>query len=224
MDCPRVISDQAEVEGGRTMYLRKQLASVQPFVPGPMQLRYEVPSGATSVVVSYTLSSNEGSQVPAAHVLVKRADAPITFSYDLIGVDDPGDPTGEVGKIREVTWVRGDWDLEAEGEPDGDGATRATIAGLHEGEVLHLTLVAVSDGDIVASSVWVTTPGVHDDDATGTGDFDDLPGGLDEVRPGAAQAGGCGCTSGPVSPVPVGGSGLGVWALLAVRRRSGRRR
>lgn len=192
-DCRRVIVDPGAAASGRSMYLRRVTAGIQPFYPGPMQLRGVVPPGKTALEVRMSLRSSSDGIDPTVVVLVKRADQPITFGYDLVAAPDPGDPSGQTGKVREVILVGGDWDLEIEPRVDADGRYTATIGGLHPGDVVHVSVAATSTADVVASGVSLGPPG-----ATPASDPDDHEpeahtGGRQEVVPGEAVTSGCGC-------------------------------
>lgn len=223
VDCPRVITDPDALEEGRSMYLRRANVTVQPFLPGPMQLRAEVPDGATALDVHFGLRGNEEPD-DAVVVLVKRGEERVHFTYELIAVDDPGDSTGESGRIREVTRTDGDWDLELEPSQQTGGGFTATIHNVHEGEVVHIALAARGPSDLVATSVVVSPVGVSQmpgdtDDAADTdaqepvAEVPAVPDG--SVSADATSAGGCGCHSGPESAIL-----LGWWILpLMLRRR-----
>jgi hypothetical protein len=213
IDCPRVITDPEEVVGGRTMYLRKVSAAVEPFWPGPMQLRYRVPADAHELVVELDLDPRGSDDPPAAAVLVKRAADPIAFTYDLVARDDAGDPTGASGKVRELTLVGGDWDRRVEVERIADDAHRATIGGLQPGEVVHLALVATAEVDATATKVRIV-----DDVAAAGSSSDDDGGGEDDLREdvhGTATTATCACTATPRAS--------DAWLLLLalLRRRRG---
>ena len=209
-NCARIISDREQVEAGRSMYLRRKNAAVHPFWPGPMQLRYEVPEGVDAVEIAYGTRGREEDRIGAA-VLIKWGPEPITFEYELSALEDPG-------RIREVTLVSGDWDLELEPPELEDGQYRAKVENVAPGEVFHVTLASLSGGDVTASSVRVvpnvfTPPGEEDeadDDDDAAADDDDGP-----VHAGAAVAGGCGCRQPPEAPLPW----LLILPLLALRRR-----
>lgn len=216
LDCPRVITDPDEVGDGRTMHLRGKTATIQPFTPGAMQLRYEVPAGATAAQLSYRLSSRDDELDALGLVLVKRADEPIQYEYELIAVNDLGDPTGTVNKIREVTNVSGDWDEEIEGVHLTGNEYQAAIDGLQPGEVIHVTLVVTGQASATASGVFISAPGVPENEEGGSSSGGSEPEADDEerVQGDGAVAGRCGCrTSTP-------GSGLlALLALLGLRRR-----
>lgn len=224
LDCPRVVGDELATSG-RTMHLRRRTSVVQPFYPGPMQLRYEVPPGVDTVYVSYTLRGREGENPaddPGAVVLVRRADNPITFTYRLVDADDPGDSTEEVGRIREVTLVEGDWDLELQADLLEDTTYIAPLSNVREGEILHLALASMSEGDLVASDVKVLShhyvPPAAGDSDVGSSSGGDAEPTADRVAGVGPTVGGCGCTSArrvhPAAPMA-----LFVLGLCAVRRR-----
>ena len=218
-DCPRVITDPAAVAEGRTMFLRKVSASVQPFWPGPMQLRYEVPDDAHELVVAVDLSTR-GSGEPTAAVLVKRGASPIAFTYDLVARDDAGDPTGAATKVRELTLVGGDWDQRFEATRIAGDAHEVEVGGLQPGEVVYLAVVATANVDVTASNVRVVDGRDHDalgsssDDGQGDGQV------REDVHGSEASAS-CACTSaGPGAPwAVVVVPGLRLVALGRRRRR-----
>ncbi|HET6582052.1 MAG TPA: hypothetical protein VFG69_01370 [Nannocystaceae bacterium] len=179
-DCPRVIVDPDQVAAGRTMYLRRNGPAMVPFAPGPMQLRYEVPAGSDELVVRFDLESR-GNDPVTASVLVKRADAPLEFTYRLVTRDDLGDPTGASNKIREVVLVEGDWDLEVPAlQIDGE-EHEARVGGLRPGEVVHIGVVDTATTDAVAKGVRVVDP-----DGAGQGEGGSSSSGGDDVAMGAA--------------------------------------
>jgi len=223
-DCPRVITDPDAVAAGRTMHLRRSNASVQPFLPGPMQLRAVVPPGATSLEVHFGLRGDEEPEDRAV-VLVKRGDTRMHFTYELVAVDDPGDSTGETGRIREVTRTDGDWDMELDPVLLPDGAYVARITNVHEGEVVHVALAAAGPADLVATSVAVLPIDAHapEPDEGETDSDGDEPAKDASVSAQATSAGGCGCHTGPDSATLV------AWWMLPLmmrrrRTRTGRRR
>lgn len=194
-DCPRVATEPGDVRTGVTLHVRRRGPATQPFFPGPLQLRYRVPPGATVVEIRVrTRSRGEGPT--GVRFLVKRSAQPITFEYDVVAVDEPGDPTGMTGRIREVTFVDGDWDREYEGEPVVGDESVVRVA-VRPGETLHVAVANVADEDVVLSSLRVYAPGVDvaqdADEVVGTGTGTGVT--VEEVRPGAAVAGGCGCRS-----------------------------
>ncbi|MBV1861050.1 MAG: M36 family metallopeptidase, partial [Nannocystaceae bacterium] len=221
LDCPRVITDPDAVEAGRSIYLRRASVTVQPFLPGPMQLRAEVPAGATALKVHFGLRGAEDPEDRVV-VLVKRNEGRVHFTYELIAVDDPGDSTGESGRIREVTRTDGDWDLELDPVEQIGGGYSATIANLHEGEIVHVAFAARGPSDLVATEVAVSPVGVPRmpegvEDGADT-DGGDLPAGA-SVSAQSTAAGGCGCHTGPGSAIL-----FGWWILpLMLRRRRPRR-
>ncbi|MGH1343123.1 MAG: hypothetical protein ACRBN8_16315 [Nannocystales bacterium] len=220
LDCPRVIVGAETLQEGRSIYLRRANVTVQPFLPGPMQLRAEVPQGASALEVHFGLRGDEQPEDTVV-LLVKRGEERVHFTYELIAVDDPGDSTGESGRIREVTRTDGDWDLELDPVAQTDGGFSAMITPVHEGEVVHIALAARGPSDLVATSVTVSPVGVPaSSDETG-GDMDtDAPAPPPDgsVSADATSAGGCGCHSGPDSAIL-----LGWWILpLMLRRRRGR--
>lgn len=215
MDCPRVITDQDAVRSGRTMHLRRNSVAAQPFTPGPMQLRAEVPPGADALEVHFDLRGDDTPEDRAV-VLVKRSDSRITFTYEVVGIDDPGDATGETGRIREVTRADGDWDAEVEPirQPTGDYIAR--IPNVRAGDVVHVALAALGPSDLIATSVAVLPIGeIEEVETGGEGETDgDAPSSDGSVSAQATSAGGCGCHTGPDSAI------LAWWILpLMLRRR-----
>lgn len=212
LDCPRVITDPDDVTSGRTMYLKKVSTAVEPFWPGPMQLRYRVPDDAHELVVEFDLDPRGSDDQPEAAVLLKRGATPIAFTYDLVARDDAGDPTGASGKIRELTLVGGDWDRRIEAVRIADDAHRVVIGGLQPGEVVHLGLVATAEVDATATKVRVVDD-FEDDDSTS-----DDAGMDDEAREdvhGTAATASCGCTEAR----PTAMRALLVLALAGLGRR-----
>lgn len=202
LDCPRVIRDTAGLTEGRTIYLRKRSSSVLPFWPGPVQLRAEVGPGHDALELELQLDARGGDDPPEALLLVKHGDAPIEFRYDLVARDDPGDPSGGSGKVRELTLVSGDWDREIAitsrcGEVCDDGGRwGARIDGLRPGDVVHLGLVASGTIDAVATELAIVSglaPADADGD-TGGSDGDTAPAGEDAVHGYGATAS-CACTA-----------------------------
>ncbi len=220
LDCPRVITDPDAVQAGRSIYLRRSSVTMEPFVPGPMQLQARVPPGASALEVTFDLRGDEEPE-DAVVLLVKRGEERMHFSYELIAVDDPGDSTGESGRIREVTRVEGDWDFELEPVPRTGGGFSASIANVHEGEVVHVALAAVGPSDLVATSVAISPVGVSEalGDTDGGVDTDaQAPATGASVSAQGTAAGGCGCNTGPGSAILLG------WILpLMLRRRRPRR-
>lgn len=220
LDCPRVITDPDAVQAGRSIYLRRASVTVQPFVPGPMQVRAEVPAGASELKVHFGLRGNEEPEDRVV-LLVKRGEARVHFTYELIAVDDPGDSTGESGRIREVTRTDGDWDLELEPVLQTNGDYAATIANLHEGEVVHVALAARGPSDLVATAFAISPVGAPQPSGDTDGGVDtdgQEPPADGSVSAEATSAGGCGCHTGPGSAIL-----FGWWILpLMLRRRRGR--
>lgn len=198
IDCPRVITDPDQVIAGRTMHLRKVSASVQPFWPGPMQLRYQVPDDAHGLTVTFELSGRGSEDPPQAAVLLKRGATPIAFTYDLVARDDAGDPTGASGKVRELTLVGGDWGRRIDATRTVGDAHEVAIGGLQPGEVVHLSVVATAAVDAVATDVRVVDDR-SDDAGSSSGDPADDGGagggaGRDDVHGEGATAS-CACAS-----------------------------
>ncbi|MBK8717715.1 MAG: M36 family metallopeptidase [Deltaproteobacteria bacterium] len=226
LDCVRVVSDPVALAQGRVMYLRKRSAAVEPFWPGPVQLR--VVAEATEVELSMNLRTRNSDAPPTAALLVKRGATPIAFTYDLVARDDPGTPTSGSSKTREVTLVGGDWDRQLPIEALADDRHRVVIEGVRPGEVLHLAFVATEAVDVVAIDLAVVAGAVGapdgDDGTTGEGEGDgdgdgDGEGGLEVVHADAGTAS-CACRSRGAAP-----TGLPWLLVLAapLRPRRGRR-
>lgn len=214
-DCPRVVVDPDEVAAGRTMYLRKAGPSVHPFAPGPMQLRHQLGDDADELVVRFELESRSATEPVTASVIVKRADAPIEFTYELVARDDVGDPSGSSSKVREVVLVEGDWDLEVPAVRISRDEHEVRVGGLRPGEVVHLSLVDTGLADAVASSVRVVDPdGTELDDGGSSSDTGGEPAADARVTGTRGQAS-CACTSARDR----GLVGLAPWWLLLLRRR-----
>lgn len=216
-DCPRVITDQRRVEVGQTMYLRRLTSAAQPFYPGPMQLRYEVPPGVSRAFVRFKLVAQGSSNPVYAHVLVRRADTPITFEYRLVAVDEEvevpedGSEPEDPDPVREVILTTGDWDDELMPYEYAPNEYEVELTGLAPGQVLHLGLVNVATNTAVASSVRVQTDVAVDDDEEGEGETEGpmpQPNGVDIDDAERTVAGGCTCTHDGGGDAPTG------WALM----------
>jgi MYXO-CTERM domain-containing protein len=227
-DCPRVITDAEAVEAGRSMYLRPKSTSVTPFFPGPMQLRHEIPQGSDNLIVRFRLSprgTSTGNPITSpvgAIALIKRADEPIQFQYDLVAAEQTGDPSKV--QIREITRVSGDWDLERAATLIVGSENQLVIRGMRPGEVVYLTLVNTETTEAVAGSVSVVSVPTELLDqgsipSQGGGDGDDEE--PDDAGAGGAELGepmtSCACSS-----EGDGAGGLASLALLSApwwRRR-----
>lgn len=152
LNCPRVITDPEATQSGRSVYLRRKIDSVEPFFPGPVQLRHVVPEGSDNVVVRYTIG---GSGNPQAELLLKRADEPIEFTYEFAVIESPGDDGEPV--VAEMTLVGGDWDLHRAATELTGNTRQVVVRGLLPGEVVHLTLVTRSTNEAVASGFHVVS-------------------------------------------------------------------
>ena len=217
VDCPRIIDDPDAVKAGRSMYLRRTTNTVHPYYPGPMQLRYEVPEGVDAVDIAFGLR-NRPDDGTAAVVLVKWGDTPIEFAYELAALDDPGDATGEAGRIREVTLVSGDFDLELTPEEIEKDEFRAPLRNLSPGRVFHVALATRATTEVVASNVRIVgDPYVPDADETGGSTGEEVePADTDaRVHGEGAVAGGCGCGTGR-APAP---AWFAIVLAAACRRR-----
>ncbi|HWB77727.1 MAG TPA: hypothetical protein VG755_22325 [Nannocystaceae bacterium] len=214
-DCPRVIGDPEQLADGITMYLRKTSSSVEPFWPGPMQLRHEVPQDRDRMTVSVELTPRGSSDPTSASLLVKRGDTPIAYTYSLVARDADGDPSGASKKVRELTLVEGDWDEIVPLTRVADAVHEAEIDGLHPGEVVHVALVATAPVDALVSRLRVLAPvpsedtSSSDDDGDGGGDREQRVGGADSTAS-------CACD--------VRGSDPSVLLALALLRRRRSRR
>ncbi len=155
--CERVIVDPARVSAGRTMYLRAKGAAVAPFFPGPMQLRHEVPEGSDNIIVRFRLGANdEVPGVPSgAVVLIKRADAPIEFTYTLTALDRA--PDGNKPSAREIIAVEGDWDHQRVPSLLATSDNQLVLRGFRPGEVVHVALANVTSAEVSASGVAVVS-------------------------------------------------------------------
>lgn len=224
-DCPRVIEDPERVAAGRSMYLRPAGAAVTPFFPGPMQLRHEVPPGTDNVVIRYRLSAGGGPPDNPVGVvaLIKRADAPIEFTYTLTAVDrNPGG--ANKGAVREVVQVEGDWDYQLVPSLISQSDNQLVLRGFQPGEVVHVAFANLTTSESVISSAAVLSlpPQLLDEGTvpvevgaaeteTGGGTGPSAP----EVDVGEAEAS-CACR-GSGAPAPT-------WALLLLALPRRRRR
>ena len=226
-DCKRVITDPERVAGGRTMYLRGKTAAVTPFFPGPMQLRHEVPAGSDNVVVKFRMGGGSGIAGNPAGVLVliKRADAPLAFTYTLVAIDKSADG-GAKGSVRDVIKVDGDWDLALPASAPEENENQLVLRGFRPGEVVHVALANVNTAEGAASGVAVVSlPTEFLDEGTVHVDLDlgdtDTETGTDgeselvapEVDAGAAAAS-CACRGGDAPA-----AGLVALGLLGLARR-----
>lgn len=228
VDCPRVITDLASVRSGRRLDLTRVTGAVTPFWPSPMQVRYVVPPGADDLVAQVVLEAGKSTDPVIGRVLVKRGDEPISYTYDLVAVDEPsGDPDAEpTDDVREVVMVRGDWDEELALDHVAEHEYRVTLGGLQPGEVLHLTVVDAGPATLTArdfrvfSSADLPEPEDGSTGTTGEGSSGDA-GETDGLSVGT-PASGCSCKA--ASGRPPLGSWLGLTLAIAWRRRATRRR
>jgi len=155
-DCPRVITDPTRVSAGRTMHLRAKGAAVTPFLPGPMQLRHQVPEGSDNVVVKFKAGAEDVApgNPSGIVVLLKRADEPIAFTYTLTALDKNADG-GSKSAVREVTSVEGDWDHQLVASLLGSNDNQLVLRGFRPGEVVYVGLASLRPDDSAASSVLV---------------------------------------------------------------------
>lgn len=155
-DCPRIITDPERVSSGRTMHLRPKGAAVTPFLPGPMQLRHQVPEGSDNVVVKFRSGAQDvvPGNPSGVVVLLKRADEPMEFTYTLVALDKNPDG-GSKSAVREVTSVEGDWDHVLVASLLGESDNQLVLRGFRPGEVVHVTLASLRPDDSAASSVLV---------------------------------------------------------------------
>jgi len=236
LDCPRVITDPEDVASERTLYVVKKSDSVEPYWPGPMQIRHTIPIGSDNLIVSFkesptgTSTGNPNLLPVDARVLIKRDDEPIEFTYDLVALDEGGEISEDPAEIVEVTLVRGDWDEELDPTELGETQRSLLVRGLLPGEVVHLAFVNLGDTDAVLSRLFVTSvpsedldegspegnePGEEGTD-TGTGTDDTGSHGSATGRPATSP---CTCHAGAG---PAGA--LGLLALLPWLRRRRRSR
>lgn len=233
-DCPRVVTDPKELRDGRTLYLRRDDASIHPFYPGPMQLRYEVPADGDDMVVRYTLRPRGSTDPVTATLLVKRGDEAIEFGYRVVAVDNPpteteeGEPPSD--PVRELVLVSGDWDMEMSGVEVTEDDYEVRLGGLEPGEVIHVMLVNAGSVEAVASDVRAHASTELPDDDDGATPMDEDPSDLPAVDEVSAEGGeaGCACTT-VARPRDAGEGRAGEgWKLLgllmlgaAARRRGG---
>jgi Zn-dependent metalloprotease len=221
-DCARVLTNPAKVSAGASLYLRGKTAAVTPFFPGPMQLRHEVPPGSDNVIIRFRLGNTSGPPENPAGVVVllKRADAPISFQYTLTAVDRNPDGSTK-GAIREVIQVTGDWDHQLVASRLGESDNQVVLRGFRPGEVVHVALANLMTGEQVASATNVTSvPPEFLDEGTVTIDVGPHPQatvGADEAElhtsPPEAS---CACRSeAPGAPLAL----LGLLGLRRARRR-----
>ncbi|MCA9720688.1 MAG: hypothetical protein KC468_38855, partial [Myxococcales bacterium] len=229
-DCGRIITDIDEVATGRSMYLRGLSDSVTPFWPGPMQLRGEVPVGSDNLIISFRLSprgtstGNPNTSPVDAELLLKWADEPMRFEYQLTSKTDdldgsPADPDAE-----EVIQVVGDWDEQRIATLISSSDNQLIIRGLSPGTVVYATLVNTYKSEAVASSFKIEsvptelldqgTP-LPDGGAPDT-DTDGLMAGETGEQRGEPTAS-CACRSGDAG-------GGGAWPALALLLLASRRR
>ena len=186
-DCPRVLTDPDRVAAGHGMWLRRKTSGVEPFLPGPIQLRHTVPDGSDNVIVTFALrprGTSTGNPIEdpvTARVLLKVGEDPIAFTYDLVSTV-PDDET------KEVVLVGGDWDESYEPAVLSEKQRQLVVRGLQPGQTVHVMLV--NDGteaDAVADAVRVVS----------------VP--ADALDEGADPDGGPGATGAP--PAATGGEG-----------------
>ncbi|MBL4684955.1 MAG: hypothetical protein JKY37_10225 [Nannocystaceae bacterium] len=233
LDCPRVISDPARVQAGHGMHLRRRTSGVQPFYPGPLQLRYEVPQNVQHAFVRFKLTASRSANPVEARVLVRREDSPITYEYHLVAADeevelpeDGGEPD-DPDPVREVILTTGDWDEELVPVQYAVNEYEAQITGLSEGKVLHIAVVNVSTTAAVASGVRVQSTAALADEPEPEADTDvpdPAQDGTDVVASGDVASGACTCRAASHGPR----RGAWVWwmvpAGLVLARRSNRGR
>ena len=227
LDCPRVITDPARVAAGARLHLRRVTSGAQPFFPGPLQLRYEVPAGVTRAFVEFRLDPDGSSDPVEALVLVRRDDSPVTFEYRLVAVDEPveipedGSEPDDPDPVREVILTTGDWDEELVAVQYAPRLFRAELSAVEEGDVVHVTLVNVTSTSAIATGLKVVTDVMIDldeDEAdTDTDSPDPAQDGTDVVHSTRAVSGGCTCRAGE-------GRGSAVLWLLPVLLGHRRRR
>ncbi|RMG99850.1 MAG: hypothetical protein D6705_01995 [Deltaproteobacteria bacterium] len=223
IDCPRVLTDPVEVAGGHTMWLRRKTSGVEPFLPGPIQLRHEIPEGSDNFVLSFKLTprgTSTGNPIEdpvSSKVLVKFADASIEFTYDLVSVVPDGD-------AKEIVLVGGDWDATYEPSVLDETQRQVVVRGLLPGQVVHVSLVNdETTADAIASSVRIVSLPADelDEGATPDGGPGD-PGGTsgaagEDAWDASDPSSSCACRSGD-------GDAPWAWILPVVACRHRRRR
>jgi hypothetical protein len=163
LDCPRVITDPEDVAAERTLYVLKKSEEVEPYWPGPMQIRHTIPNGSDNLIVSFresptgTSTGNPNLLPVDSRVLIKRDDEPIEFTYDLVAIDQNGETSEDPAEIVDVTLVRGDWDEELDPTELGEKQRYLIVRGLLSGEVVHLAFVNMGATDAVLSRLFVTS-------------------------------------------------------------------
>jgi len=238
-DCPRYITEPADVIKGRSMYLRGKSSAVTPFYPGPMQLRHEVPEGSDNVIVRFRLSprgtstGNPNTNPVGALVLLKREDSPIEFEFDLTQVENSGDPD-QKSSVKEITQVRGDWDMEREASLVIGSENQLILRGFRPGEVVWVTLVNQLSSEAVAGSVSVISidpalldhgsfPGAGETGSDEESDSETDAGGDGDIIETGEPTTACACRAeGPTDPAGLLLLGALPWWLR--RRRSWRAR
>ncbi len=224
LDCPRIITDPESVVGGRTIWVRRQVSSVVPFYPGPIQIRHEIPDGSDNFILTYSISqrgTSTGNPIEdpvAARVLVKNVDAAIELQYALVAYE--GD-----GGVAETTLVSGDWDDEHLAGHLSEKKRQLVVRGYEPGDVIHLMLVNDSAlADAVLSGVTVVSvPSEELDQGStpgpGPGDDTPPPGANDPGESRGPATAGCACrTIAPPAPGALFVAGL-LLAAGARRRR-----
>lgn len=204
LDCPRVITDLDSVRAGRGFSLLRVTEGVAPFWPSPMQLRYVVPDGGDDILVRMGYRASDPDDPLEPRVLIKIADAPIEYTYDLAAVDVPPEvevPEGEEApdEVSELVLVGGDWDRILEPTRLSDREWELNLGGFSPGQVLHVTVVnaasenaSVSDFRVLSSAEIAEAEG---EDDGGTDDGAEAPADED-VAPGLVISG-CGCRWAP---------------------------
>lgn len=224
-DCERVLTDPAKVSGGHSMYLRQRTTGVTPFFPGPMQLRHVVPEGTDNIIVRFGLAGTSGppDNPVGVVVLLKRADAPITFEYTLTAVDRNPDGSPK-GSIREVVQVDGDWDHELVAANLGGSDNQLVLRGFRPGEVVHVAFAnLLTSEQVISSARIVSVPPefldegkVHDLGREDT-ETDSEGVGLEESQSRTSEpTASCACSG---SADPRAGLASALLLLLARRRR-----
>lgn len=158
LECDHVIADPELATNGKRMHLLPTDGVIVPFAPGPFQLRVQVPDDATEVTLFATLTAEDDEQATASF-LVKRADAPVSFAFEM------NEGTGD---DDERILVTGDWDVELQPEAlnDQDFIARLPVT---PGEVLHVALANRSETKVSASNFFVAPSLVDDDDGCACG-------------------------------------------------------
>lgn len=195
LGCVHVIDDPGLATTGKRMNLVAADERIAPYAPGPLQLRYEVPTGAEEVTIFFSLSGGDPAE-RAVSLLLRRDGEPITFDFDL-------------SEDEESIAVTGDHELELPAESLNGEDFIARLA-VEPGEVLHVALANRTPSSVTASNVFVT--------ASEPAETGESSGGSSPSEDGDGEGDGCGCRDAPAGPSAM------VVALLLLglgRRRRG---